>query len=43
VSALVALLGKRDLRGRLAYSAYLMMGCIGTVVAGSWVMRLIEM
>ena len=38
----VGLLGRRRVRERLAYSTYLLVCCIGSVVAGSWVMHIIH-
>jgi hypothetical protein len=38
----VGLLGRRGVRERLAYSTYLLVCCIGSVIAGSWVMHVIH-
>lgn len=42
LSVIVSLLGKRTRRQRFAYSTYLLVTSIGAVIAGSWLMRLIE-
>ena len=39
LSILAALLGRRTIRQRLAYSTYLLVTSIGVVIAGSWVMH----
>jgi hypothetical protein len=42
MSAVAALLGKRTMQARIAYSTYLALTCIASVVAGSWIMYLIN-
>lgn len=42
LSVALALLGRRSLAERLCLATYSFLCCIGTVVAGSWVMYLIH-
>jgi len=42
VSAVVATLGRRNLRERLSHSVWLFVSCMASVVAGSWIMYLIH-
>jgi hypothetical protein len=42
VAAVAGLLGQGSGRARLNYAAYLAICCVGAVIAGSWVMRLIH-
>ena len=42
IAGVAALLGKRSRRERAYHAGYLFAGCIGSVVAGSWLMYLIH-
>jgi hypothetical protein len=42
ISGVIALLGNRSRRERLYHAGYLLVGCVATVVAGSWIMYLIH-
>jgi hypothetical protein len=42
ISCVVALLGNRSRQERLYHAAYLLVSCVASVVAGSWIMYLVH-
>jgi len=42
ISAVVATLGRRNMRERASHACWLFASCVATVIAGSWIMYLIH-
>lgn len=42
ISSVVGLLGRRSRRERLYHAGYLLVCCVASVVAGSWIMYLVH-